>query len=45
MWIGFAVQVALMAVSLGVSIPQVVTGFYCKAADVPVMMVLYRYAS
>ena len=44
MLVGFAIQLALMSVALGVSFPQFMTGFYCRAADLPVMMVLYRYA-
>ena len=45
MWImllGFAVQFVVMAVSLGLSMPKLITGFYCDAADLPVEMVLYR---
>lgn len=41
---GFAIQVVVMAVSLGVSMPQLMAGFYCQAADLPVEMVLYRCA-
>ena len=43
MLVGFAIQLVLMSVSLGVSFPQIMSGFYCRAADLPVMMVLYRY--
>ena len=42
MLVGFAIQLAVMAVSLGVSMPKLATGFYCNAADLPVEMVLYR---
>ena len=44
MLIGFSLQVAIMAVSLGVSMPKIVAGFYCKAADLPAEMVIYRCA-
>ena len=39
---GFAVQVTLMVVSLGISMPRIMAGFYCKAADLPAEMVLFR---
>ncbi len=39
---GFAVQVTLMVVSLGISMPRIIAGFYCKAADLPAEMVLFR---
>lgn len=39
---GFVLQVAIIAVSLGVSMPKMVAGFYCQAADLPTEMVLYR---
>ena len=42
MVVGFAIELVLMTVSFGVSVPHFVTGFYCKAADIPVMMVVYR---
>ena len=42
MQLGFALQVAIMAVSLGVSMPKIATGFYCKAADLPAEMVIFR---
>ncbi|TBU39478.1 hypothetical protein BD309DRAFT_969638 [Dichomitus squalens] len=42
---GFALQVILMGVSLGVSMPKIMAGFYCKAADLPPEMVLYSTAS
>lgn len=42
MLVGFALQVILMGVSLGVSMPKIMAGFYCKAADLPAEMVLYR---
>ena len=44
MLIGFGLQVAIMTVSLGVSMPKIVAGFYCKAADLPAEMVIYRCA-
>ncbi|KAI1783215.1 hypothetical protein LXA43DRAFT_357012 [Ganoderma leucocontextum] len=42
---GFAVQVTLMTVSLGISMPKIMAGFYCKAADLPAEMVLFSTAS
>ena len=39
---GFAVEVTLMAVGLGISMPKIMAGFYCKAADPPAEMVLFR---
>ncbi|RPD63390.1 hypothetical protein L227DRAFT_599067 [Lentinus tigrinus ALCF2SS1-6] len=45
MLIGFGLQVAIMAVSLGLSMPKIVAGFYCKAADLPAEMVIYSTAS
>ncbi|KAI0742934.1 hypothetical protein C8Q80DRAFT_1330316 [Daedaleopsis nitida] len=45
MQLGFALQAAIMAVSLGVSMPKLASGFYCKAADLPPQMVLYSSAS
>ncbi|KAM5533502.1 hypothetical protein V8D89_012839 [Ganoderma adspersum] len=42
---GFAVQVTLMVVSLGISMPKIMAGFYCKAADLPAEMVLFSTAS
>ncbi|KAI0744527.1 hypothetical protein C8Q76DRAFT_700025 [Earliella scabrosa] len=45
MQLGFALQVAIMAVSLGVSMPKIATGFYCKAADLPAEMVIFSTAS
>ncbi|KAH9931616.1 uncharacterized protein BXZ73DRAFT_47168, partial [Epithele typhae] len=45
MVVGFVVEIVLMTISFGLSIPHFVGGFYCKAADLPVMMVLYSTAS
>ncbi|KAI0698181.1 hypothetical protein C8T65DRAFT_660965 [Cerioporus squamosus] len=45
MLLGFGLQVVIMAVSLGVSMPKIVAGFYCNAADLPAEMVLYSTAS
>ncbi|KAI8990363.1 hypothetical protein BD414DRAFT_528369 [Trametes punicea] len=45
MLFGFAIEVALMAVSLGFSIQKVKTGLDCKAADLPSEIVLYSTAS
>ncbi|KAI0633044.1 hypothetical protein C8Q77DRAFT_1059067 [Trametes polyzona] len=45
MLLGFAVQVAIMSVSLGLSINKVRTGWDCRAADLPTEMVLYSTAS
>ncbi|KAI0758944.1 hypothetical protein C8Q74DRAFT_1300993 [Fomes fomentarius] len=42
---GFVLQIAIIAVSLGVSMPKIVAGFYCQAADLPTEMVLYSCAS
>ena len=43
MQLGFVIQFVVMAVSLGVSMPKIMGGFYCQAADLPVEMVFYRY--
>ncbi|CDO68737.1 hypothetical protein BN946_scf184989.g3 [Trametes cinnabarina] len=45
MLFGFAIQVALMSVSLGLSIDKVKTGWYCKSTDLPTEMVIYSTAS
>ncbi|EIW56438.1 uncharacterized protein TRAVEDRAFT_21615 [Trametes versicolor FP-101664 SS1] len=45
MLLGLAVQLAIMIVSLGLSINKVRTGWDCKAADLPTEMVLYSTAS
>ncbi|KAI0830307.1 hypothetical protein BC628DRAFT_1313246 [Trametes gibbosa] len=45
MLLGFAVEVAIMAVSLGLSINKVRTGWGCRTADLPTEMVLYSTAS
>ncbi|KAJ3001652.1 hypothetical protein NUW54_g6292 [Trametes sanguinea] len=45
MLFGFAVQVVLMAISLGLSIAKVKTGWYCKTTDLPTEMVIYSTAS
>ncbi|KAH9851308.1 hypothetical protein C2E23DRAFT_733276 [Lenzites betulinus] len=42
---GFAIEVVLMAVSLGLSINKVRAGWDCKAADLPTEMVIYSTAS
>lgn len=44
MIISFLAQVSLMAVSLGLGLPRTTTDSFCKAADFPVIMVLYRCA-
>ncbi|KAI0331374.1 hypothetical protein GY45DRAFT_1301126 [Cubamyces sp. BRFM 1775] len=45
MLLGFGVQVAIMAVSIGFSIDKVKTGLDCKATDLPTEMVFYSTAS
>ncbi|KAI0673168.1 hypothetical protein C8Q78DRAFT_1166511, partial [Trametes maxima] len=45
MLLGFGIQIAVMAISLGLSINKVKTGWDCKAADLPTEMVLYSTAS
>ncbi|OSD06664.1 hypothetical protein PYCCODRAFT_1450026 [Trametes coccinea BRFM310] len=45
MLLGFAIQVTLMSVSLGLSIDKVKTGWYCKTTDLPTEMVIYSTAS
>lgn len=42
MLLGLAIQLAIMIVSLGLSINKVRTGWDCRAADLPTEMVLYR---
>ncbi|OJT11320.1 hypothetical protein TRAPUB_12195 [Trametes pubescens] len=45
MLLGLAIQLAIMIVSLGLSINKVRTGWDCRAADLPTEMVLYSTAS
>ncbi|RDX41611.1 hypothetical protein OH76DRAFT_1411996 [Lentinus brumalis] len=45
MLLGFALQLAMMAFSLGVSLPKIVVGPLCRAVDLPAEMVFFSTAS